>query len=461
MPGDGDSAADAAALRRRNSAEMLRKLTAESEQVLQTAAKSPRRRKSPSSQSPNGSNATAGHSAVRRGSGPKLGAPATLKGPRLSLNLQNANTPENVHKRRTSASPMIRNLAARAAAEKRAEDAAQRGQPALPSPKRGSAVASSLSADHLPTRPARGRGAGGIKVADNSVSAPSTAKDRSPSKQADERGGEKPMSDSKAVSAALLRSAVGPRKTSRERVREKFVRKYVRQALRKLRIILTTPRGDAIVNNEMRQQKEHRLFAENAMVRMRADEERWSNLLESLTMLSETPRATRKKKEPDPVTFPEFQIMVNQAFGDEIDSLHCEAMWNLLVAQLVDVTRYIFPKNIEEFLLGDLNISSDEDRAVKIILYQCEAQAHFYAHLAFSSTDGAYAGAVALIGSHLGQSSCSHLWLFLVLLVGCRRRSQARHGRGTGGDDPEPSKRDSKSQCIVTFFFCSIVAEKC
>jgi hypothetical protein len=29
-----------------------------------------------------------------------------------------------------------------------------------------------------------------------------------------------------------------------------------------------------------------------------------------------------------------------------------------------------------------------QDRAVKIILYQCEAQAHFFAHLAFSSTDG-------------------------------------------------------------------------
>ena len=29
-----------------------------------------------------------------------------------------------------------------------------------------------------------------------------------------------------------------------------------------------------------------------------------------------------------------------------------------------------------------------QDRAIKIVLYQCEAQAHFYAHLAFSSTDG-------------------------------------------------------------------------
>lgn len=49
----------------------------------------------------------------------------------------------------------------------------------------------------------------------------------------------------------LFAARVGPTKTSREKVRTRFVRKYVRQALRKLRIILTTPRGDAIVNNEV------------------------------------------------------------------------------------------------------------------------------------------------------------------------------------------------------------------
>lgn len=88
----------------------------------------------------------------------------------------------------------------------------------------------------------------------------------------------------------LLRSATGPTKTSREKVREKFVRKYVRQALRKLRIILTTPRGDAIVNNEVRQQKENRLFAETAIGIMRADDEKWDKLLDSVGMLASTPR---------------------------------------------------------------------------------------------------------------------------------------------------------------------------
>ena len=70
-------------------------------------------------------------------------------------------------------------------------------------------------------------------------------------------------------------------------------------------------------------------------------------------------------------------------------------MWNLITAELQDEgtgTSYeqvvIYPKNIHDFFVGDLKISSDEERAIKMILYQCEAQAHFYAHLAFSSTDG-------------------------------------------------------------------------
>jgi hypothetical protein len=138
------------------------------------------------------------------------------------------------------------------------------------------------------------------------------------------------QSMSKQVSAELLASALGPTKTSREVVREKFVRRYVRHALRKLRIILTTPRGDAVVRNEERQQKEHRLFAENALAIMRANPHKWETLLRELAAVNMTPHGhsrSRPDDEEDPITFPQFQIMISNAYDDtlDIDALHCEA----------------------------------------------------------------------------------------------------------------------------------------
>ena len=61
-------------------------------------------------------------------------------------------------------------------------------------------------------------------------------------------------------------------------------------------------------------------------------------------------------------------------------------MWNVIAAQVIDHgDGTIFLSTVYNFLEGDLIITSDEDRAMKIILYQCSAQAHFYAHLAFNS----------------------------------------------------------------------------
>ena len=45
---------------------------------------------------------------------------------------------------------------------------------------------------------------------------------------------------------------------------------------------------------------------------------------------------------------------------EEIDLVHCESMWNLLVAQLQDAGQKIFPRTLCDFFLGDLIISSDE-----------------------------------------------------------------------------------------------------
>ncbi len=59
------------------------------------------------------------------------------------------------------------------------------------------------------------------------------------------------------------------------------------------------------------------------------------------------------------------------------------------MAQVQDSeSKKIFPSTLRDYLLGDMVVCSDEERALKIILYQCEAQAHAYALWAFSSTDG-------------------------------------------------------------------------
>lgn len=70
------------------------------------------------------------------------------------------------------------------------------------------------------------------------------------------------------------------------------------------------------------------------------------------------------------MTFPQFQVLLQTAFEHvpEIDDLHCQAMWNLLVAQLQDVSRYVYPSTLHEFFVGDLIISSDEVRARALLL---------------------------------------------------------------------------------------------
>eukprot|EP00750_Incisomonas_marina_P002140 INCI12104.2.p1 GENE.INCI12104.2~~INCI12104.2.p1 ORF type:complete len:868 (-),score=165.19 INCI12104.2:102-2705(-) len=405
-----NSSADAPmTLRRRDSADLLRRLTAESKDVLKLAKKSqhsPSTGNSARSNTPekatsandasggdDSPSSTGGRGSIRRMSS-RLGAPdPSIKGPRLSVNLARADQPEVKQKRRTSASPMIRSLAARAVHETLASSSTAPVQGTKAEGSNGNERHVFGAASRPPPAKLTASGSSGDRRG-ASIRAANAAEAKAlmPSpKRGNAAGAPKAtMSASKMVSQELLRSATGPTKTSREKVREKFVRKYVRQALRKLRIILTTPRGDAIVNNEVRQQKENRLFAETAIGLMRANDEKWDKLLDSVGMLAATPRGKNTPAKAEPVTFPQFQVLLQSAFEHvpEIDDLHCQAMWNLLVAQLQDVSRYVYPSTLYEFFVGELVISSDEDRAIKIILYQCEAQAHFYAHLAFSSTDG-------------------------------------------------------------------------
>ena len=108
--------------------------------------------------------------------------------------------------------------------------------------------------------------------------------------------------------------------------------------------MLETPRGQAIVDNEVRQQQEHRLFAENAVRMMRRDDDRWEKLLEGIGVLVATPHPSTNRKpttesEEELVEFPQFEILIRGAYSGaedfDFEALHCQSMWNLLVAQYV------------------------------------------------------------------------------------------------------------------------------
>jgi hypothetical protein len=258
--------AESGGFMKQESADLLRKLTADSEAVLKLLGKGGATDSADTDDLPPGATIRRMSSESRR-----LGAPSDQ--PKLSVNLAKADTAEVKHARRTSASPMIRSIAATRASPSSTDiDDADRPESGSSNASRGNGATNAASAsasssassppNHYspaamssPRRQARaatvkltapepagaggGGGGGGRDSPPSTTSAGRKAADaaqaradapspkRSTQTAANGGAAVKQLTASQFVSQSLYNAATEPKKMSRERVREKFVRKYV------------------------------------------------------------------------------------------------------------------------------------------------------------------------------------------------------------------------------------------